>query len=112
VLVVPGKRSNRMRKTTSQGTSLIALFAKYYFGNQTKNDGMGREGSTYGNMRNEYILVKKSEWKKPFGRPRHRWEEMMVLKETGCEAVDGVHLAQGRVQWQALVNMVMNLQVP
>jgi hypothetical protein len=28
------------------------------------------------------------------------------------EDVDWIHLAQDKDQWQALVNMVMNLQVP
>lgn len=32
----------------------------------------------------------------------------MDLTETGCEDVDWIHLAQGMVQWQATVNMVMN----
>jgi hypothetical protein len=34
---------------------------------------------------------------------------MMNLKETGCEGVGWIHLAQDRVHWQVLVNMVMNL---
>jgi hypothetical protein len=35
----------------------------------------------------------------------------MNLREIGWKAVDWVHL-QDMDQWQALVNMVMNLQVP
>jgi hypothetical protein len=35
-----------------------------------------------------------------------------VLKEIGCEDVDWLHLAQDRDQWQALVTMGINLQVP
>jgi hypothetical protein len=31
------------------------------------------------------------------------------LREKGWEAADWMHLAQHRVQWQALVNMVMKL---
>jgi hypothetical protein len=31
----------------------------------------------------------------------------MNYKEIGCEDVDWVHLAQHRVLWQALINMVM-----
>jgi len=52
--------------------------------------------------------------KKPLGRPRHRWEDniRMNLTEIVWESVDWIHLAQDMDQWQDLVNMVMNLQVP
>jgi hypothetical protein len=33
------------------------------------------------------------------------------LKEIGFEGVDWIYLAQGRYQWHALVNMVMNFRV-
>jgi hypothetical protein len=36
----------------------------------------------------------------------------MDLKEIRWEGVDWIHLAQDRDQWQAVVNMVMNLEVP
>jgi len=68
-----------------------------------------------GEMRNTYkILVSKPEGRKPHRRPRHRWEDniRMDLREIGWEVVDWMHLAQDRDQWWALVNMVMNLQVP
>jgi hypothetical protein len=41
------------------------------------------------------------------------WEEPgvdMYLKETGCEGVERINLAQDRAQWRALVNTVMNFQ--
>jgi len=43
-----------------------------------------------------------------------RWDGniKMYLKEVGCEGVDWILLAQDRVQWQALLNMVVNFQVP
>jgi hypothetical protein len=66
-------------------------------------------------MRNAYkILVGKPEGKRPLGRPWHRWEDniKMDLKEIGFEGVDWIHLPQDRGQWWALVNTVMNLQVP
>jgi hypothetical protein len=36
----------------------------------------------------------------------------MVLKKMGCKGGERIHLAQDMVQWQALMNMVMNLEVP
>jgi hypothetical protein len=36
----------------------------------------------------------------------------MDLREVGWEGVDWMHLAEDQDQWQTLVNMVMNLQVP
>jgi len=34
------------------------------------------------------------------------------LREAGWEGVDWIQLAQDRVQWYSLLNMVINLQVP
>jgi hypothetical protein len=36
----------------------------------------------------------------------------MDLREIGLEVLSWIHLAQGRDQWQALMNKVMNLWVP
>jgi hypothetical protein len=36
----------------------------------------------------------------------------MDFREIGWECVDCMHLAQDRDQWRALVNTVMNLQIP
>jgi hypothetical protein len=33
-------------------------------------------------------------------------------KETRWKVVDWIHLAQGRKNWQAVLNMVRNLRVP
>jgi hypothetical protein len=66
-------------------------------------------------MRNAYnILVRKPQGKRPLGIPRHKWEEniRMDLRAVRWEVVDWIHLAQDRDQWQALMNMVMNIQVP
>jgi hypothetical protein len=35
----------------------------------------------------------------------------MILKWTGSEGVDWSHMAQGRAQWRAVMNTVMNLRV-
>jgi hypothetical protein len=36
----------------------------------------------------------------------------MDLTEIGWQGVDWMHLAQDRNQWQAVANIVVNLQVP
>jgi hypothetical protein len=64
-----------------------------------------------GEMRDEYkSLVRKPEGKKH----RHRWEHNIKigLTQIGWEAVDWILLTQNMDQWQALVNMIMNLLVP
>jgi len=66
-------------------------------------------------MRNAYkILVRKSKRKRLLRRRRHRQEDYirMSLREIGKEGVDWIHLGQDRDQWQAVVNTVMNLQIP
>jgi hypothetical protein len=51
------------------------------------------------------------EGKRPLGRPRRRWVDniKMDLREIGW---DWINLAEGRDQWRALVNVVINLRVP
>jgi len=60
------------------------------------------------------ILVGKPEGKRPLERPRCRWEDgiKMDLKEMGCGGMDWIELALDRDSWRALVNAVMNIQVP
>ena len=60
------------------------------------------------------VLVGKPEGKRPLGRPRRRWEDniKMDLQEVGRGGVDCIQLAQDRGRWWALVNAVMNFQVP
>jgi len=65
-------------------------------------------------MTNAYnILVGKPEGKRPFGRPRCRWEDnvRMDIRKTGSEVMDWIHLTQDMNQWQALMKTVMNLRV-
>jgi hypothetical protein len=59
-------------------------------------------------------LIGRPEGRRPLGRPRRRWEDniKMDLGDIGFGGVDWIHWAQDRDRWRALVNMVMNLQVP
>jgi hypothetical protein len=58
--------------------------------------------------------VGKPERKRPLERPRHRWVDniRMDLGEVGWSDVDWIGLAKNRNRWRALVNSVLNLQVP
>jgi hypothetical protein len=72
---------------------------------------MGGACSKHGRDEKYDILAQKPEGKRPLGRPRHRWEHSMGMgfRELGWVGVDWMHLAQYTDQWQAVVNMVMNL---
>jgi hypothetical protein len=68
-----------------------------------------------GEKRNVYrLLVGKPEGKRPLGRPRCRWIDNIKidLLEMGLNVVNWIGLAQDKYRWRALVNLVMNLQVP
>jgi hypothetical protein len=68
-----------------------------------------------GPKRNAYsILVGRPDVKRRLGRPIRRWVDniKMDLREIGWDGLDWIDLAQDRDQWRALVNTVINLQVP
>jgi hypothetical protein len=52
------------------------------------------------------ILVGKPEGKRPLGRSRRGWEDVirMDLREVKWEGVHYMHLAQGRDQWRVFGN--------
>jgi len=55
-----------------------------------------------------------TEGKRLLGRPRHRWADdiKMDLQEVGWGSMHWIDLAQDRDRLRALVNVVMNLQLP
>jgi hypothetical protein len=67
-----------------------------------------------GEKRGAYrILVGRSKGRRQLGRPRRRWEDNIKMDLQGVGwGMDWIELAQDRDRWRALVNAVMNLQVP
>jgi hypothetical protein len=60
------------------------------------------------------ILVGRPEGKRPLGRPKRRWEDIIKMdhREIGIDVANRFQLAQERVQWRACVNTVIILRVP
>jgi hypothetical protein len=80
-----------------------------------KEDETGRACSMNGKTRNACrILVGKPEGKRLIRRPRHSWVANIEidLREIGWDGMNWINPAQDRDYWRALVNAVMNLQVP
>jgi hypothetical protein len=72
-------------------------------------------GTPGGGERCLEVLVGSPEGKRPLGRSRHRWADnsKMDLREIGINRANWIQqLAQGRVQWRAFVNTVMNFRLP
>ena len=69
---------------------------------------MGEERGVY------RVLVGKPDGKRPLGRPRCRWVDIirMDLQEVGCGYTDWTGLAQDRDRWRTLVSAPVNLRVP
>jgi hypothetical protein len=62
---------------------------------------------------NQYrVLVGKPKVKRPLQRPKREDNIKRVLRGIEWEDEDWVHLAQDRDQWLAVLNTVMNLQIP
>jgi hypothetical protein len=56
----------------------------------------------------------KARWKETTWKTRRRWEDniKMHVQEVKWRSMDWVALAQENDRWMALVNEIMNLQVP
>jgi hypothetical protein len=60
------------------------------------------------------IFERKSEGKRPLGRPRCTWVDNinMDLRETGWDVMVWIAAALDKDQWRALVSTVMNFRAP
>jgi hypothetical protein len=71
--------------------------------------------SRMGEKRNAYrLLVGKPEGRRPLGRPRRRWLDIIRINlvEVGWGDVDWIGLPKDKDRWRALVNSELNLRVP
>jgi hypothetical protein len=69
---------------------------------------------THGAEENAYwVVVGKSEGKRPLERPARRWEDNIKMDLIKIEwgGMDWIDLVPDRDQWRALVKSVMNLRV-
>jgi len=83
--------------------------------NKIEKNEMGGSCSAYGcEERRIQGFGMETVGKRPLGRPRRKWENNIKvdLQEVLCWGVDWIELAQDKDRWRALVNAVMNLQVP
>jgi hypothetical protein len=74
-----------------------------------------RHVARMGERRGVYrVLVGKPAGKKPLGRPMCRWEDNIKINvnKVGWGGMDWIELAQDKDNWQACVNVVLNLQAP
>jgi hypothetical protein len=60
------------------------------------------------------FISRKARRKRPLGTPRCSWVDniKMDLVEIGWGGLDWIGLTQDRYRWRAVVNVIMNFQVP
>jgi hypothetical protein len=76
---------------------MICTAHQYYLGEQTEKNEMGGACNTHGDRRGVYrVLMGIPEGKRPFGRPRRRWEDNFKtgLREVVCGGMDWIELSQ------------------
>jgi hypothetical protein len=91
------------------------LLAQYFSGDEIEKNKIGGCEGRIGKKRGVYrILAGKPDVNSQLGRPRRRWEDniKMYLQEVGCGVVDWIELAHAWDRWRALVNAVMDIQIP
>jgi hypothetical protein len=108
---------NRVLKGKLHNEELVELYSSTRIIRIIKSRRMRWAGhvARMGERRNAYrLLVGKPRGRRTLGRPRRRWVDniRIDLGEVGWGDVDWIGLAQDRSRWRALVNKVLNLQLP
>jgi hypothetical protein len=80
---------------------MIVLLTQHCSGDQIEKNEVDEASRCMGESRNVYrVLVGKPEGKRPLGRPRCRWEDIITdLQKEGCEGMDWIDVAQDRDRW-------------
>jgi hypothetical protein len=74
---------------------------------------MGGACGTYARQESYRVLVERPKVKRPLGRLRSRWEDNIKMDTQDVYgAMYCIGVAQNKDRWRAVVNTVMNLQVP
>jgi hypothetical protein len=91
---------------------IFILLNKCYPDDHMKENEMG-QGMWHLQGRRE-ICTADSEGKRPFVRPRGRWDYNLKihLQDIGWQVENWIGLAQDRDNWQALVSIVIKLVIP
>jgi hypothetical protein len=91
---------------------LYHLCSSKKFPDNKKEEWVGRDVVQTGERRGTWrVSVGKPERKKQFGRPRHRWEDIIETHLKAVEwGVDFIDLAQGRDTLRAIMIEVMTLR--
>jgi hypothetical protein len=113
-LDVKGRSNGRLEKIVRLGASWFVLFTKHYCEREIKYVELGRTCDIMGEKRNAYrIFAEIPEGRRPVGWPMHTWKHNIKidLKEIGWEDVEWIYPTEIRHEWQAVVNMVTNLEV-
>jgi hypothetical protein len=82
-------------------------------GDDIDKNEMGRHVTRMGEGRGVYrVLVRKTEGRRPLGRPRCRWADNIKADLQECGGMDWTERAQDTDKWWVLVNVVMNIRAP
>jgi hypothetical protein len=101
------KLSNEKLQDLSSSSNIIRMI-------KSSRKRWGEHVARMGEKKNKYrILVVKLEGKRPLGRPRHRYVDIIKTNLKKWEGnVDWIYLTQDRNKWRILLKTITNSRVP